>query len=170
MIACKYCIATKGVRGVSGHGLFETEEALFEHLESVHGITVRRDGETEQDARVRFEAHYGSRDGQRIVYQVKYELDVATGRRERRHIIMDNQLDYPLLELSGQAKILSALGPLVAKVLDSLGVTADVPQEVRDARNPKKRGKARKPKARKVLCKPASGAELPQVKCIAEQA
>ncbi len=42
-LACKICIAKNGLRGVDIPNLPKTEEELFEHLEKVHGITVKRD-------------------------------------------------------------------------------------------------------------------------------
>lgn len=54
-IACKYCIATKGLRLDSDH-LFETEEELFNHIEMEHDMPVVREGETEEEALARFKA------------------------------------------------------------------------------------------------------------------
>lgn len=55
MIACKYCIATKGLSLQSSH-LFQTEEELFEHIEMEHDIPVAREGETEEETMQRFKA------------------------------------------------------------------------------------------------------------------
>ena len=49
-IACKICIATKGLRGTDIDSLPKTEEELIEHIESVHHMPVIREGETEEQA------------------------------------------------------------------------------------------------------------------------
>lgn len=54
-IACRYCIATKGLTMKSGH-LFQTEEELIEHIEMEHDIPVAREGETEEETMARFKA------------------------------------------------------------------------------------------------------------------
>jgi hypothetical protein len=54
-IACKYCIATKGLR-LDRDRLFETDEELIEHIEMEHDIPVRREGETEEETMRRFKA------------------------------------------------------------------------------------------------------------------
>lgn len=53
-LACKICIATKGLRGSEIASLPETEEELAEHLEAVHHIIVIREGETGDEAEERF--------------------------------------------------------------------------------------------------------------------
>lgn len=53
MITCKYCVATKGLTMSSDH-IFKTDEELFNHIEMVHDIPVRRKGETEEACMVRF--------------------------------------------------------------------------------------------------------------------
>ena len=45
-IACKWCILTKGLKGSEIGSLPQTEEELYQHIECVHHIPVRRDGET----------------------------------------------------------------------------------------------------------------------------
>jgi len=53
-IACKYCIATKGLR-LDSLWVFETEEELYNHIEMEHDIPVARKGETEEETMVRFQ-------------------------------------------------------------------------------------------------------------------
>ena len=53
-LACKICIATKGLRGSEIASLPQTEEELEEHLEAVHHMPVIRVGETEEQAEERF--------------------------------------------------------------------------------------------------------------------
>lgn len=48
--ACKICIAEHGLRGSDIASLPKTEQELFDHIEDVHGIPVRRPGETDQQA------------------------------------------------------------------------------------------------------------------------
>ena len=48
--ACKFCIATKGLKGSEIRSLPQTEDELYDHIERVHGICVQRNGETEQQA------------------------------------------------------------------------------------------------------------------------
>lgn len=51
MIACKLCVMTKGLRMVDpDRPLFETDEALFDHMEAEHHVVVRREGESQEDA------------------------------------------------------------------------------------------------------------------------
>lgn len=54
-IACKYCIATKGLR-LDRDRLFETDEELFDHIEMEHDIPVKREGETAEEAIRRLKA------------------------------------------------------------------------------------------------------------------
>lgn len=54
-IACKYCIATKGLR-LDRDRLFETEEEFFDHIEMEHDLPVRREGETVEECMKRFKA------------------------------------------------------------------------------------------------------------------
>ena len=53
-LACKICIAEQGLRGSDVANLPQTEEELFEHIESVHHIPVIREGETKDTATERF--------------------------------------------------------------------------------------------------------------------
>jgi hypothetical protein len=53
-IACKICIMTRGLRGSQLDSLFQNQEELVEHLESVHHMPVRREGETEEESIQRF--------------------------------------------------------------------------------------------------------------------
>ncbi|MDD5537789.1 MAG: hypothetical protein PHF12_02345 [Candidatus Omnitrophica bacterium] len=53
-LACRICIATKGLKGSEIGFLPQNEEELLEHLERVHHMPVTREGETEQQATVRF--------------------------------------------------------------------------------------------------------------------
>ena len=53
-IACKICIATKGLRGSEIDGLPQNEEELMEHMEKVHHMPVQREGETQEQAIKRF--------------------------------------------------------------------------------------------------------------------
>jgi hypothetical protein len=54
-IACKYCIATKGLTLQSDH-LFDTEDELIDHIEMEHDMPVEREGETEEQTMARFKA------------------------------------------------------------------------------------------------------------------
>jgi hypothetical protein len=54
-IACKYCIAIKGLR-LDRDRLFETEDELIEHIEMEHDMPVAREGETEEQTMRRFKA------------------------------------------------------------------------------------------------------------------
>ena len=54
-IACKWCILTKGLKGSEIASLPQTEEELCQHIESAHHIPVRREGETVEAARERFQ-------------------------------------------------------------------------------------------------------------------
>jgi len=53
-IACKYCIATKGLKGTDIKRLPQTDEEFANHVEKEHHIPVRREGETEQQTMERF--------------------------------------------------------------------------------------------------------------------
>jgi hypothetical protein len=54
-IACKFCILTKGLKGSEIGSLPQTEEELFRHIEAVHHIPVRREGESEEAGLGRFQ-------------------------------------------------------------------------------------------------------------------
>ena len=49
MNACKICIAKFGFKLSDKNKTFETDEERANHLEMVHGIPVRRKGETEKE-------------------------------------------------------------------------------------------------------------------------
>lgn len=49
-IACKFCIASKGLRGSDIGSLPQTEEELADHIEREHHLLVVRDGETRGQA------------------------------------------------------------------------------------------------------------------------
>lgn len=53
---CRWCIATKGLRGadLKNWPAIDDEEAQLRHIESEHHISVRREGETEDQALARF--------------------------------------------------------------------------------------------------------------------
>jgi hypothetical protein len=53
-IACKICIAQRGLRGSDLASLPTNDEELAEHMESVHHMPVIREGETEEQAIARF--------------------------------------------------------------------------------------------------------------------
>ena len=53
-IACKYCIATRGLKGSDIGSLPKTDEELADHIETVHHIPVRREGETLSGCMERF--------------------------------------------------------------------------------------------------------------------
>lgn len=53
---CKICAATKQVVEITTQP--QTEEELFEHIESEHGVVVQRTGETMGQAKARFRAKY----------------------------------------------------------------------------------------------------------------
>lgn len=57
-LACKICIAKKGLRGSEIDSLPQTEEELAEHVEKVHHRPVMREGETEEQAVKRFIEKY----------------------------------------------------------------------------------------------------------------
>ena len=58
LIACKYCIMTKGLKGSDISKLPTTEEEFIEHIERDHNIPVQRDGETEVVTMERFYTQY----------------------------------------------------------------------------------------------------------------
>lgn len=53
---CRYCIALNGLNGKDLENWPEPDdhEAIAKHIESVHHIPVRRDGETERECAARF--------------------------------------------------------------------------------------------------------------------
>ncbi len=53
-LACKFCIAEKGLRGSDIDGLPKNQEELNEHLEQYHHMPVIREGETREQAIKRF--------------------------------------------------------------------------------------------------------------------
>ncbi len=57
-LACKICIATKGLSGSDLAALPQTEEELFVHLEKEHHIVVTREGESIEAATERFLSTY----------------------------------------------------------------------------------------------------------------
>lgn len=54
-IACKYCIATKGLRGSEIASLPQTDEEFANHIEREHHVPVEREGETEAETMARFQ-------------------------------------------------------------------------------------------------------------------
>jgi hypothetical protein len=52
--ACKLCIAKHGLKGSDVDSLPQTQEELNAHIEAVHHIVVRREGETAEAAIERF--------------------------------------------------------------------------------------------------------------------
>jgi hypothetical protein len=57
-IACKMCIAEKGLKGSEIDQLPKTDEELIDHIESEHHIAVKREGESEEKAHERLIAKY----------------------------------------------------------------------------------------------------------------
>jgi len=55
-LACKICIAKHGINGADVASLPGTYEELYDHIERVHHIAVCRDGETPEEAVLRFHA------------------------------------------------------------------------------------------------------------------
>ena len=53
---CRFCIATKGIRGqdLGDWPAIDDEEGQFRHIESEHHIAVQREGESEAQCRARF--------------------------------------------------------------------------------------------------------------------
>jgi len=49
-LACKLCIATKGLKGSEIGSLPNTYEELFEHVEREHHVPIVREGETAAEA------------------------------------------------------------------------------------------------------------------------
>lgn len=54
-LACRYCIADKGLR-LSSPWIFASEEELFNHIEMMHDLVVIRGGETDDEAFSRVKA------------------------------------------------------------------------------------------------------------------
>ena len=57
-IACKICIATRGLRGSEIKDLPQNEDELADHMESVHHCPVQRDNETYEECLKRFIKKY----------------------------------------------------------------------------------------------------------------
>jgi hypothetical protein len=57
-IACKYCIAERGLWGSDIGSLPDTEEELIRHIESYYHMPVRRPGETPEGCIQRFVAEH----------------------------------------------------------------------------------------------------------------
>lgn len=57
-LACKICIAQKGLRGSEIDSLPQTEEELADHMERVHHMPVQREGETPGQCIKRFIEKY----------------------------------------------------------------------------------------------------------------
>lgn len=57
-LACKICIAEKGLRGSEIDSLPQTEEELFDHMEKVHHMPVQCEGETHEECIKRFLEKY----------------------------------------------------------------------------------------------------------------
>lgn len=57
-IACKYCIATKGLKGSDIGSLPTTDEEFYDHIESEHHVPVKRAGETYAECKKRFAKAY----------------------------------------------------------------------------------------------------------------
>ena len=56
---CKYCIMESGIKGSElEEKHLETDEDLFDHIESEHHIAVRRENETEEECMKRFYKQY----------------------------------------------------------------------------------------------------------------
>jgi len=53
LIGCKYCTIEKGI---TVKDCFETDEEYANHLEMVHDLVIRREGETEEEATERVKA------------------------------------------------------------------------------------------------------------------
>lgn len=53
-IACKICVATKGLSGADIDTLPKNEKELIKHIESVHHMPVQREGESKGQAIERF--------------------------------------------------------------------------------------------------------------------
>lgn len=57
-LACKYCIAAKGLKGSEISSLPKNEEELADHIEREHHVIVIRKDETEDQATERFKIRY----------------------------------------------------------------------------------------------------------------
>jgi hypothetical protein len=53
-LACKLCIAERGLKFADIDGLPQTQAALIEHFELLHHLPVQRDGETLDQMHERF--------------------------------------------------------------------------------------------------------------------
>lgn len=54
MRVCKWCVALYGIKGSElAEKNLDNDEDFYNHLEEAHGIPVRRNGETEIDAKNR---------------------------------------------------------------------------------------------------------------------
>jgi hypothetical protein len=53
-LACTICITTVGLRGSEIDKLPTTKEELYEHMEKVHHVVVKRAGESSEQALARF--------------------------------------------------------------------------------------------------------------------
>jgi hypothetical protein len=53
-LACKLCVAERGLSGADLANLPKTEEELYEHIEAAHHMPVARQNETEAEATARF--------------------------------------------------------------------------------------------------------------------
>jgi len=58
VLACKICIAQKGLRGSEIGSLPQNEEELADHMEKVHHMPVQRDGESHEECISRFLEKY----------------------------------------------------------------------------------------------------------------
>lgn len=57
-LACKICVAKRGLWGSEIDSLFQNEEELFDHIEKVHHTPVQREGETHEQCIKRFVEKY----------------------------------------------------------------------------------------------------------------
>jgi len=57
-IACKICIAQRGLRGGEIDSLPKTKEELMDHIEKIHRMPVQRKGETHEQCIKRFTEKY----------------------------------------------------------------------------------------------------------------
>lgn len=83
-IACKICIATKGLKGSDLAGQPRTNEELYRHIEQEHHMPVRRENETEDQCMARFERENPDATGENCrcpacgaVRQTKAKVDEA---------------------------------------------------------------------------------------------
>jgi len=53
-LACKICIANRGLKGSEIENLPQNEEELFDHMERVHHMPVQREGKTHEECIKRF--------------------------------------------------------------------------------------------------------------------